>query len=86
MKNLEEDIQNALSIPTRFFQKWTEINGGLQMFLQTKEKFRLSKNIILVLEGRESKMLRKSLGQIEILVLLDGEFPGRFLLKCCQDE
>ena len=56
------------------------------MFLQTKEKFRLSKNIILVLEGRESKMLRKSLGQIEILVLLDGEFPGRFLLKCSQDE
>lgn len=86
MKNSEEDIQNALSIPTRFFQKWTEINGGLQMFLQTKEKFRLSKNIILVLEGRESKMLGKSLGQIEILVLLDGEFPGRFLLKCSQDE
>ena len=56
------------------------------MFLQTKEKFRLSKNIILVLEGRESKMLRKSLGQIEILMLLDGEFPARFLLKCSQDE
>ena len=42
-ENSEEEIQNALSIPTRFFQKWTEINGGLQMILQTKEKFRLSK-------------------------------------------
>jgi len=43
VKNSEEDIQNALSIPTRFFQKWTEINGGLQIILQTKEKFRLLK-------------------------------------------
>jgi len=43
VKNSEEDNENALSIPTRFFQKWTEINGGLQMILQTKLKFRLSK-------------------------------------------
>lgn len=59
---------------------------GCRCFYKLKRSLDFQKNIILVLEGRESKMLGKSLGQIEILVLLDGEFPGRFLLKCSQDE